>query len=112
MLITREQLEKFSGVYREEDDTLAEIYIDSAKQRIIDYVGYDPETCEDFITDGVAVIPKIFMLVNLEIATLIQAEEGTNLGVNTSQDIGVNRTYLNVVNYDRYLERLSAWRKI
>lgn len=119
MLITTEQLSRFSGVYPEDDD-LQTIYINSAMQKISDYVGYNPEECEDFkieiyTEEGTTTeikVPDIFKLVCLEIATLIQAEEGSNIGVNTQSEVGVNRTFLNVVDYSKYLDRLSSFRKV
>lgn len=117
MLITTEQLSRFSGVYPENDD-LQTIYINSAMQKISDYVGFDPEAHEGFKKEiktdegniEQIIIPDVFRLVCLEIATLMQTEEGSNLGVNTSNEIGINRTFLNVVDYSKYLDRLSAYR--
>lgn len=156
MLITTDQLARFSGVYPETDD-LQTIYINSATQKINDYVGFDvmanqdweqevttehivySENGENFFEDpeltvpaeipeGAAVTqvvdtkyhyfttstevvpPDIFKLVCLEIASLIQCEESSNLGVNTRDEIGVNRTFLNVVDYSKYLDRLSSFR--
>lgn len=159
-LISVDLLAKFSGV--ESDTELAEIYIDSAKQQIVDYVGYDPETAERFAkeievqkfftvysADGenffedaeltkpatlpegaipvlvegneyqysiieiktVIEVPKVFAHVCLEIATLMQTEEGSNIGVNTSGEAGINRTYLNVVDFQKYLVKLSSFRE-
>lgn len=111
MLITVEQLSSFSGVYPSSQNCLSEIYINSAEQIITDYVGFNPETKEEWKDDeGNVKVPDIFRLVCLEIATLMQAEEGSNIGVNTSSDIGVSRTYLNVVDYTKYLQRLSSFR--
>lgn len=156
MLVTIEQLQKFSGVYNDET-SLADIYIGSATQIINDYVGFDVLTREEWkkevektvfvysedgenffedknlhnpavIPEGITpelvedqtykyvltveeiVQPDIFKLVCLEIATLIQAEEGSNIGVNTQNDVGIQRTFLNVVDYSKYLARLSAYR--
>ena len=155
-LISVDLLAKFSGV--ESDTELAEIYIDSAKQQIVDYVGYDPETAERFakeiqkfftvysadgehffedaeltksatlpagaipvhvdgneyqysIVETVIEVPKGFAHVCLEIATLMQTEEGSNIGVNTSGEAGINRTYLNVVDFQKYLVKLSSFRE-
>ena len=124
MLITAGMLERFSGVSKDMDETqvaLQEIYIESAQQIITDYVGYDPETAEEFKKtsegdDGGTVetyeIPGIFRFVCLEIASLIQLEEGSNLGYASSSDAGgIGRTFLNVTKYDAYLQRLSSFRK-
>lgn len=156
MLVTPSQLSRFSGVYPEEED-LQVIYINSATQRINDYVGFDVLQNEDweqevqtehivysengenffldpeltkpadipegavvtqvldtkyhyFTTSTKVVPPDVFKLVCLEIATLIQNEEKSNIGVNTQNELGVNRTFLNVVDYTKYLEKLNAYR--
>lgn len=105
MLITKEQLAKFSGKYTDDDDIdLSEIYIGSAQQIINQYVGYDIEQEKT--------IPEIFRLVCLEIASLIQLEENSNLGVNSSSDVGgIGRSFLNIVDYTKYLQRLSSYRR-
>jgi hypothetical protein len=48
----------------------------------------------------------------LRIATLLQLEDGGNIGVNNNSSIGVNRTFANIVDYTPYLKPLSAFRKI
>jgi hypothetical protein len=47
----------------------------------------------------------------MEIATLMQQEEGQNIGIN-SKSFGESgsRTFLNVVDYTKYLHRLDAYR--
>ena len=107
-LVTVEQLAKFSGKYADDDVTtqsLQEIYIGSAQEIIINYLGYNP------LTD-IETIPAIMRLVCLEIATLIQQEEGENIGIN-SKSFGetCTRTFLNIVDYSKYLQRLSAYRR-
>lgn len=77
--------------------------------------GITPELVEDTeykyeITETRIIVPKVFAHVCLEIATLMQAEEGTNIGVNTSGEAGVNRTYLNIVDYSKYLVKLTSFR--
>lgn len=109
MLITKEELSKFSGVYRDEEDTLSEIFIGSATEIIENYVGYQVES---YFKDKGEEIPQLFKLVCLEISSLIQMEESGNLGVNNNSEIGgISRNFLNVVNYQKYLERLSVYRK-
>jgi len=105
MLVTIEQMQKFSGVYPD-DDTLQTIYINSATQVINDYVGFDVLSTDKWTT-----IPDIFKLVCLEIATLMQQEESQNIGIN-SKAFGESgsRTFLNVVDYTKYLKRLDSFR--
>lgn len=127
MLITIEELERFSGVHREGDDvdiSLCATYIGTAEGIIRDYVGFDPE--EKFLVEheieneeGETTtitdydIPPVFKLVCLEIASLIQQEEHENIGINSKSfaDTGT-RSFLNVVDYTKYLQRLSAYRVI
>ena len=107
MLITVEQLQKFSGSYKDSDDvseSLVEIYIGTAADIINQYVGYK---VEDKFTE----VPEVFQMVCLEIATLLQQEESENIGVNSKSyaETGT-RSFLNVVDYSKYLSRLSAYR--
>lgn len=112
MLITIQQLEKFSGAYRDADEvseSLREIYIGTATEIIDNYVGYPVE--EHYETEGIEV-PSVFKLVCLEIASLIQMEESENLGINSKSGAEIGqRTFLNVVDYTKYLQRLSVYRK-
>lgn len=117
MLITVELLERYTGTYKEADEAqnqLDEIYIKSAQAEIIDYLGYNPESKAD---ESVETVVDEFALakmrnVCLEIAALLAMEADNNLGVNTSSDTGgVSRSFLNVVDFSRYLAKLSAYRK-
>lgn len=129
MLITREMLQEFTKVRPDDTEVQADLqdcYIGSAQQVINDYVGYDVETAAEF--DRVSTetdestgeetevttheIPQIFRFVCLEIAALMQMEEGSNLGYSSSSDSGgIGRTFLNVTKYDAYLSRLSSFRR-
>lgn len=116
MLITKEELSTFSGKYPEEDKDLREIYIGSAGSVINEYLGFkvEEEYSETDIGSGEVVlkVPEIFKLVCLEIASLMQLEENSNLGVSSSSDVGgIGRTFLNQIDYSKYLARLSAYRK-
>lgn len=113
MIITTDELATYSGVKRT-DTTLQEVYIESAGEIIDNYLGYDVETAERFTDDdGVVTLPGIVKLTALRIATLIQMEENNNLGVNSKSfgDSGT-RTFLNVVDYSKYLAVLSPYRQI
>lgn len=159
MLVTTEELSNFSGVHPE-NDNLQKIYIGTATDLIKTYVGFDPETNEDWKQDvpkvvivysddgetfyidsdmtiaatipesvtpqptltedeyeytilvNEIVVPDVFAMVCLEIATLLQQEEDSNLGVNSKSfgDSGT-RTFVNVVDYSKYLKRLDKYRK-
>ena len=111
MLVTTDQLKKFTGAGYETDEvsqSLLKIYIGTATNVIKKYVGFDVEDSEE----GIDPIPAEFQLVCLEISALIMQEEGMNLGVNNKSfaDSG-SRTFLNITDYTKYLQRLSDYRK-
>lgn len=114
MLITVEELAKFSGVHKNDDPvsvSLLEIYIGSATSMIKSYLGYSPEDTENIPESVDDNARKMFKFVCLEIASLMQMEEKNNIGVN-SKSFGESgtRSFLNVVDYDKYLRRLNAYR--
>lgn len=125
MLITIDELAEYTGVVKDFTGTtgsLYETFIKAAQAQIINYLGYDPETInEPEVQIALAkVYGEVFTLDQyamadikntcLEIAALIAMESGNNLGVNTSSELGVSRSYLNVVDYTKYLSHLSAYR--
>lgn len=108
MLITTEQLSGFNGSYPE-DTTLQTIYINTAHGVIMSYIGYDPENVEQWKKDEV--FKSTVQFVCLEIASLMEQEEGQNIGIN-SKSFGESgtRSFLNVVDYSKYLKRLDSYR--
>jgi hypothetical protein len=115
MLITAALLYAYNGIEQKEDETsqqLIAIHIGTAQQIISNYVLFD---CETVLTDSEhydAAAVAMFKNVCLRIATLLQLEDGGNIGVNNNSSIGVNRTFANIVDYTPYLKPLSAFRKI
>ena len=112
MLISVDLLNKYTGSYNDDDDLqteLNEMYIGSAQAEIVDYLGYNPEETEELSDFALLKIKNVC----LEIAALIAMEAGNNLGINTSSgaDGIASRTFLNVVDYSKYLSKLSAYRK-
>lgn len=111
MLITVNQLEAFTGVYKDEESAERELeimFIKSAQAKVINYLGYNPEEDETLSEYALAEIQNVC----LEISALICLESNNNLGVSTASDIGgQGRTFLNVVDYSKYLDRLSSYRK-
>lgn len=109
MLVTTEMLSKCSGVYPD-DDSLQIVYINSAHDEIQSYIGFDPET-DEMWTQNPKFKAKV-QFVCLEIATLMQQEESQNIGIN-NKSFGENgsRSFLNVVDYTKYLKRLDHFRK-
>ena len=111
MLITTDQLKKFTQAGYETDEvstSLLEIYIGTAQNIIKKYVGFDVENAET----GISPVPAEFKLVCLEISALILQEEGMNLGINSKSfaESG-SRTFLNITDYSKYLQRLSDYRR-
>lgn len=157
MYVTKDELAKYSGVTRDEGDTLGETFIGSSEEIVEHYLGYDPETSEDFdkektvivyssdgehfyedaaltkaatIPEGITPeakgtenqysytiivheIPYLIRLTVLRIASLLQLEENNNIGVN-SKSFGESgsRTFLNVVDYEKYLQKISFYKKV
>lgn len=116
MLITAALLYAYNGIEQKEDETsqqLIEIHIGTAQQIITNYVLFD---CEEVLTDTEhfdAAAVAIFKNVCLRIATLLQLEDGGNIGVNNvNGGMGVTRSFANIVDYTPYLKPLSAFRKI
>lgn len=115
MIISLDQFAEFSGVAKV-SDSLQSVFVGSAQNIIEAYLGFQLEQQDEtnpFYINNQVVVPDLVKLVCLEIATLIELEEGQNIGVNSSnfQDAG-QRTYLNVVDYTKYLNRISCYRKI
>lgn len=120
MLISAALLFKFNGIYQDADDAteteLINIYIGTAQRIISDYVGFDcleviaePEEGEESEYSDDA--KQLFKLTCLRIATLLQSEGGSNIGISNSTAEGIGRTFLNVVDYTPYLKQLSSFRK-
>jgi len=116
MVITLEQFQKYSNVFTDNTE-LQETYIQSAQNIIYDYLGYNIEDkILNSITgelENVIDIPEIIKMTILRIATLLQSESDSNIGI-TSKSFGDsgNRTFFNTVNFDKYLIQISQYRKI
>lgn len=92
--------------YEDEEMTIIAELPEGAVPVLIEEDTYQYATVEIKI-----VVPKVFQHVCLEIATLMQTEEGSNIGVNTSGEAGVSRSYLNVVDFTPYLKKLTSYRE-
>lgn len=114
-----------SGVaYNEADEranALQRLYLESAQGMVSDYLGYDVDNLKagdtvagqlmDVKIDGAA-MAKIKNAI-LRIATLLQQEQGGNIGVSKGgEGFDGGRVFLNVVNYKPYLHPLSTLRLI
>lgn len=115
MLITPSLLQKFNGIIQDTSDKdeaeLINIYIGTAQRVISDYVGFDSETVIAEDSKYSKDTQQLFRLTCLRIATLLQSECGANIGINSTAEPGVSRSFLNVVDYTPYLKQLSAFRK-
>jgi hypothetical protein len=115
MLIDSALLKAYNGIEQGEDETsqtLITIHIGTAQQIISNYVQFN---CEEVLTDSATYDESavaMFKNVCLRIATLLQLEDGGNIGVANNSSVGINRTYANIVDYTPYLKPLSVFRKI
>ena len=114
MLITAKLLQKFNGIMQDETPESVElinIHIGTAQSIISSYVGFD---CNTVLTDEQYSddVKALFKNVCLRIATLLQQEDNGNIGVSASSDVGISRTFANIVDYTPYLRPLSAYRKV
>ena len=117
-IVSKEQFIQFTGITPDDSDVLIDIYIGSATDIINAYLGFNTT---DLSSDNTFYnvekeevdIPDIVKLVCLEIASLMQLEENQNIGVNSSNfESGGSRTFLNIVDYTKYLNKLACYRQI
>ncbi len=116
MLISKELLQAYNKIQIDTEDEiqieLVDIHIGMAEQIINDYIGFD---CSEVIAENSTFTESqkaLFKNVELRIATLLQLEDNANIGVSTSGEMGVSRSYLNVTDYTQYLKPLSAFRRV
>lgn len=170
MIVTKEELEKYSGVYPDEENNSQELYIESAEDILSSYLGYCPEATSysklydgngfsdlrlgakpifllesvfidgveqdlknlDFYDDSIIIkngifpvgrkniavkfaagfnkIPAIMKMTVLRIATLLQLESDSNIGVSSRSFQDNTRTFLNTKNYEPYLIQCSSYK--
>jgi hypothetical protein len=98
-----EAFRQFTGVV-EEDDRLIVSCLQSASDIIASYLD---------VQDFSAIPEELLRQSTLRIAALLHSESGQNIGVTSKQfaDSGT-RTFVNSVNYDKYLIQLSPWKSI
>lgn len=172
MIITIEDLQKFTQVYPDDENSQQELFIQAASNIVCNYLRYNPEENEYNIfvngnganeiaieckhltelkeikidnekinTDSVAFsdnliffkdknifpkgnkninivfkagykeIPAIIKLTALRIAGILQTESNNNIGISSKSfaDSGT-RTFVNTVNFDKYLLQISDYR--
>jgi len=114
MIITINEFQKYSNVFSDNNE-LQETYLKSAQEIAADYLGYDPE--EKLLIDGIITenieTPEIIKLTIMRIASILQTESDSNIGV-TSKSFGDSgtRTFINTVNFDKYLMQIAKYRVI
>ncbi|MCL2440474.1 MAG: hypothetical protein FWD14_01910 [Treponema sp.] len=116
MIVTVEQFQKYSNVFTDNIE-LQESYLKSSQIIVADYLGYNPEeylfnskTCQ---LEKITEIPEIIKITIMRIASLLQSESDSNIGV-TSKYFGDSgsRTFINYTNFDKYLLQVSNYRLI
>lgn len=171
MIVTRDEFAKYSNVCTDDNDTLQELYIQSAEDILFNYLGYDP-TAQNYrrvfngngesylrlgvkpiwlvaeviignaaqdlanitfdndtiyflngkfpegkgnitvdFSAGYTKIPAIMKMTVLRIATLLQSEGDSNIGISSKsfEDSGT-RVFQNYTNYDKYLIQCSKYK--
>jgi hypothetical protein len=116
---TVDELSEYAKRYPDSEGQtdLRPLYLGSARCVIENYLGYkladkfsvlDPET-----GTSVMDIPEDITFIWLQIGTLMYMTENSNIGyASSSSEGGMSRTFLNVVNYDPYLAKLSPYRDV
>lgn len=120
MLVTPDELSSYCKRWPDGDiegSDLREIYIGAAGNVIDNYVGYSVEERYSVVDTGtgdtVPVVPPVFRLVCLQIATLMYMTENSNIGFQSSgAEGGYSRVPLNVIDYTKYLSNLSSYREV
>ena len=119
MIVSVELFSKYTGVFTD-DDILQTSYLLSSQNIVTDYLGYNPEyqllhliTGELEDINDVSEIPVIIQLTIMRIAAILQTEEQSNIGVTSKQfgDSG-SRTFVNTVDFSKYLVQIAKYRKI
>lgn len=103
-LIDVEDFQKFSGVYADADDNTQSNCLEMAQNVVENYLGYK-------IDSWYSTLPMILKQTVFRIGTLLQQESSGNIGIN-SKSFGESgsRTFLNIVDYSKYLMPLSEYR--
>lgn len=168
MIVTKEELQGYTGVEFENGNNIAELFIGAAQNIVENYLGYEIETkeytkhfelhssnvikagvknitavseitidgtlVEDYyidddkiilkqpvISDNIIVkftagfstdLPQIIKLTVLRIAALLQTESNNNIGISGKSFMDGSRTFMNFVNYDKYLIQTSKYKLI
>ena len=116
MIIDLKQFQIYSNVNTDNPE-IQNSYLMSAQNIVNDYIGYDIEyyllNPITGLIEDVIEIPEIIKLTIMRIAAILQTEGDSNIGI-TSKSFGDSgtRTFINTVNFDKYLIQISNYRKI
>jgi len=119
MIVSIKEFQNYTNVITE-NESLFLSFIFSAQNIISDYLGYNPEkqllNPQTGILENVNIeteIPEIIKLTIMRIGALLLSESDSNIGVTSKSfsDSGT-RTFINTVNYDKYLIQISQYRII
>ena len=103
-LIKIADFQKFSNVYPEANDNTQTNCLDMAQKIIEDYLGYALSAYN-------TTMPIVITQTLFRIASLLQQEGAGNIGINNKSfgDSG-SRSFLNIVDYSKYLAQLSEYK--
>lgn len=103
-LIKIEDFQRFTNLYPEANDNTQINCLNMSQKIIEDYLGY---TLDNYTTS----IPVIIQQTLFRIASLLQQEGAGNIGINNKSfgDSG-SRSFLNIVDYSKYLAQLSEYK--
>lgn len=103
-LIKIADFQKFSNVYPEENDNTQTNCLDMAQKIIEDYLGYA-------LSVYTTTMPIVITQTLFRIASLLQQEGAGNIGINNkSFGESGSRSFLNIVDYSKYLAQLSEYK--
>jgi len=116
MIVSVDKFSAYTGVFTD-DTNLQESYLLSSQNIVSDYVGYNIEEkllnpITGILEDAIEV-PDIIQLTIMRIAAILQTESNGNIGITSKQfsDSG-SRTFINTVDFSKYLTQISNYRKI
>jgi hypothetical protein len=116
--VNLEDFQKYTGIIQDENKLTLQSYIDASEEIVEDYLGYAPNIFK-LIDNEVVIVdlpyeaPQLIKMTVMRIAALLATESDMNIGI-TSKSFGEGggRSFLNTVNFDKYLIQISSYRLI
>ncbi|HRY74500.1 MAG TPA: head-tail connector protein [Candidatus Dojkabacteria bacterium] len=90
----------------EDDDTLPNIFLNSAKNIVEEYLNDDLETT--YADD----IPGIIILTIYRIGALLSSESNGNIGITSKSFSDGSRTFIKTTDYEPYLLQIARYIKV